>query len=145
MKKIYTDGSCKKNPGRGGWAFIILNEQEEVINKSFGSEAETTNQKMELKAVIESLKKIEKDEEVEVHSDSAYVVNCFLEGWMEDWKENGWKNSAKKSVANQELWKELDLLMQGKNVLFKKVKGHGNDKNNQLVDKLASDATKMIK
>jgi len=143
MKKIYTDGACKKNPGKGGWAFIIL-ENNEIINKGFGSKIDATNQQMELMAVIESLKKINQGEVVEVYSDSAYVVNCFNENWMDNWKKNGWVNAANKKVANKELWEELDELMTNKNVSYIKVKGHSGDKNNELVDKMATSASNLI-
>lgn len=139
MKQIYTDGACKGNPGKGGWAFIILEDNKELI-KNTGHQTQTTNQRMEMKAVIESLKHIKQDESAEIFSDSAYVVNCFLDNWMVNWKKNNWIASNKKPVANKDLWEEIDNLMQNKSITFNKVKGHSNNEINNKVDKMASEA-----
>jgi len=143
MKEIYTDGSCKGNPGKGGWAFVILSEGVEISSNS-GFCVDTTNQRMELQAVIESLKEIKINEIVNVFSDSAYVVNCFLENWIGKWKNNNWISSNKNPVANQDLWKELDFLMQNKTIIFNKVKGHTNNEINNKVDRMASKAAKQF-
>jgi len=143
MKKIYTDGACKGNPGKGAWAFLIL-ENGEKIEDGFGPDKMTTNNQMEMKAVIEGLKKTEKGEILEVYSDSAYVVNCFKQNWIAGWKKKGWKNSQRKPVKNKELWEEMDALVSARTVDFFKVvahlpKGHKDyDEHNDYVDELAS-------
>ena len=107
MIKIYTDGSCIGNPGKGGWAAIILNNGEKTEIK--GSEKDTTNNQMELLAPIQALKKIPKGSKVEIFTDSKYVKSGITE-WIHNWKRNGWKTANKKEVSNKELWIELDLL-----------------------------------
>ncbi len=141
MKQIYTDGSCKGNPGRGGWAFIILEDNLEIFRDS-GSCPQTTNQRMEMQAVIESLKNINFGDIADIFSDSSYVVNCFLDNWIGKWKNNNWTASNRKPVANKDLWEEMDRLMQNKSVTFNKVKGHSNNEINNKVDGLASEAAK---
>ncbi len=138
MKKvtIYTDGACSGNPGKGGWgAVLIYGKIEREIS---GSEEETTNNKMELTACIEALKLLKEECEVELYSDSAYVVNAFNENWIEGWIANDWKNSQKKPVANKEIWQELISLCEKHKVTFKKVKGHAGDKYNEICDALAT-------
>ena len=108
MKKIiiYTDGACSGNPGPGGWGAVLFSgEHKKEIS---GAEEHTTNQRMELKAVVEALKALKvKDWDVEVYSDSAYLVNAFTQNWLKKWQQNGWRNSRKEPVANQDLWQEL--------------------------------------
>ena len=106
MIKIYTDGSCIGNPGKGGWAAIILNDGEKTEIK--GSEKDTTNNQMELLAPIEALKKIPKGSKVQIFTDSKYVKSGITE-WIHNWKKNGWKTADKQPVKNKELWTELDL------------------------------------
>jgi ribonuclease HI len=145
MKKIeiYTDGACSGNPGPGGWAAVLLyGERCKEIN---GGEVNTTNQRMELKAVIEALKALKvKDWNVVVHSDSAYVVNAFKQGWLDKWQSNGWKNSKKEEVANQDLWKDLLILCTNNRVSLEKVKGHAGDTWNERCDVLARQAIKSL-
>ena len=138
MKKvvIYTDGACSGNPGKGGWgAVLIYGKIEREIS---GSEEETTNNKMELTACVESLKLLKEPCEVELFSDSAYVVNAFNDNWIEGWIKNDWKNSQKKPVANKEIWQELIALTEKHRVTFNKVKGHAGDKYNEICDALAT-------
>ena len=138
MKKvvIYTDGACSGNPGKGGWgAVLIYGKIEREIS---GSEEETTNNKMELTACVESLKLLKEPCEVELYSDSAYVVNAFNDNWIDGWIKNDWKNSQKKPVANKEIWEELIALTQKHKVTFNKVKGHAGDKYNEICDALAT-------
>ena len=104
--KIYTDGACSGNPGRGGWAAIILNNGKKTEMK--GSKKDTTNNQMELLAPIEALKKIPKGSKVQIYTDSKYVKSGITE-WIHNWKKNGWKTANKKEVRNRELWTELDL------------------------------------
>lgn len=126
--RIYTDGGCSGNQSSknsGGWGCIL--EFGEYKKELFGGEANTTNNRMELTAVIEAFKALNREgQTVEVFSDSAYVSNCFREKWYESWEKNKWRNAAKKSVENQDLWKELLALVRKHNVQFFRVKGHVN-------------------
>ena len=133
---IYTDGACSGNPGAGGWGAILLYEG---IKREFsGFDPETTNNKMELTAVIEALKKLKKPCKVKLYSDSAYVVNSITLGWLENWKSNGWRGSDKKPVKNIELWEALDELLLVHDVEFIKVKGHADNEFNNKCDALAT-------
>lgn len=133
---IYTDGACYNNPGPGAYAAIILEEDKEI--EITGFEPNTTNNRMELKAVIEALKVIRKNKKIILYSDSNYVVKGINE-WIEGWKNRGWKTSSAKTVKNIDLWKELDKQISKKNVSFKKVKAHSGDKYNEKVDTLATE------
>ncbi|MBE5755834.1 MAG: ribonuclease HI [Clostridia bacterium] len=133
---IYTDGACSGNPGAGGWGAILMCDGKK---KEFsGFDPETTNNKMELTAVIVALTKLKKPCNVELYSDSAYVVNALNQGWLENWKTNGWRGSDKKPVKNIELWQELDKLLGVHNVTFIKVKGHADNEYNNRCDALAT-------
>lgn len=132
---IYTDGACSGNPGPGGWAAILM--AGGVKKELSGGEANTTNNRMELMGVISGLKALTRPCNVEVHSDSAYVVNAFSQNWIGKWASNGWKNSAKADVANTDLWKELLELTKIHNVTFVKVKGHADNEYNNRCDELA--------
>lgn len=126
--RIYTDGGCSGNQSDknfGGWGAIL--EYGEHRKELHGGEVNTTNNRMELTAVIEAFKALKgPGYTIEVFSDSSYVMNCFREKWYESWEKNGWKNAARKSVENQELWKELLALVKQHNVKFFRVKGHVN-------------------
>ncbi|HJV45572.1 MAG TPA: ribonuclease HI [Bacillota bacterium] len=133
--EIYTDGACSGNPGPGGWGAILLfGEHRREIS---GGEKNTTNNRMELKAAIESLKNLKEPCSVKLYSDSAYLVNCFGQGWYKGWMKNGWKNSKKQPVENQDLWKELLELMNTHQVEYIKVKGHADNELNNRCDQLA--------
>jgi ribonuclease HI len=137
MKKVilYTDGACSGNPGPGGYgAILIYNGVEKEIS---GGEKNTTNNKMEMMAVIKGLEMLKEPCEVEVYSDSAYVVNSIEKGWIYSWKKNGWKKADKKEVKNIDLWERLLTQMEIHKVVFKKVKGHANDELNNRCDRLA--------
>ena len=137
MKKVilYTDGSCFSNPGPGGWACVLIyNEVEKHLS---GGKKETTNNEMEITAVLNGLKALKEPCYVDVYSDSAYVVNTFDKHWIDGWIKNGWKNSAKKEVKNKELFQEVYELMQVHKVKFHKVAGLKDDKYNNLCDELA--------
>ncbi len=138
---IYTDGACSGNPGPGGWGAVLL--YGEKIKEISGGEAETTNQRMELTAVIQALKVLKVSGwKVTVYSDSAYIVNAFAQKWIDKWLKNGWKNSKKEDVANQDLWKELIELGKINRVEIKKVKGHSGDRWNERCDELARNGIK---
>ncbi|MDA7705313.1 ribonuclease HI [Rickettsiales bacterium] len=135
--KIYTDGACSGNPGKGGWGAILLyNDKEKRIN---GFDPDTTNNRMELKAVIEALKIIKKNIKIQIYTDSSYVKDGITK-WIFNWKKNGWKNSKKQEVKNANLWQELDALVQQYDVEFFWVKGHSGDKYNEIADELARNA-----
>ncbi len=139
---IYTDGACSGNPGPGGWGAILMyKENKKEIS---GGNKETTNNVMELTAVIEGLKLLKYPCDVELYSDSAYVVNAFEQGWIFSWVKNNWKTSGKDSVKNQELWKELYELTKIHQVKFNKVKGHSDNEYNNRCDELARQAIKNI-
>ena len=132
---IYTDGACSGNPGPGGWGAILMCDGN--TKEISGGCKETTNNIMEITAVLSALKILKTDCEVEVYSDSAYVVNAFKDNWINNWKKNGWINSKKESVKNKELWIELDELVKKYNVKFNKVKGHSDNEYNNRCDELA--------
>lgn len=142
MKKVtlYTDGACSGNPGVGGWgAVLIYNGHEKQIS---GAEEVTTNNRMEIYAVIMGLECLKEPCEVTVYSDSAYTVNAFLNGWVYEWEKNGWRKADKKPVLNMELWQRLLDLTRKNKVQFVKVKGHADNEYNNLCDKLATTAIK---
>lgn len=137
MKKVilYTDGACSGNPGPGGYgAILIYNNIEKEVS---GGEKNTTNNKMEMMAVIKGLEMLKEPCEVEVYSDSAYVVNSIEKGWIYSWKKNGWRKADKKEVKNIDLWEKLLKLMEIHKVTFLKVKGHADDELNNRCDRLA--------
>ena len=139
---IYTDGACSGNPGPGGWASILM--AGGVKKELSGGERDTTNNRMELMAVIEGLAALKRPCKVDIYSDSAYVVNAFSQNWIEKWIKNGWKNSAKAEVANSDLWKRLLELTSIHTVTFHKVKGHADNEFNNRCDKLAREAVQKI-
>lgn len=133
--EMYTDGACKGNPGVGGWgSYIIEGNSEKDL---YGFNLNTTNNKMELTAVIESLKTLKSKSEVTIFTDSQYVKNGINQ-WIINWKKNGWKTATKKPVKNKELWKELDGLVQQHVVNWKWVKGHSGNPGNERADQLAN-------
>lgn len=138
MKKvtIYTDGACSGNPGMGGWGAILkygLHEKE-----ISGFEEETTNNRMELMAAIKALEALKEPCEVDLYSDSTYLVNAFNMKWIDRWKLNGWVNAKKQQVKNAELWKRLDELRSIHKINWIKVKGHSDNEFNNRCDKLAT-------
>lgn len=132
---IYTDGACSGNPGPGGYGAVLMagDHRKEIS----GGEKETTNQRMELLAVIEALKVLKYPCKVDVYSDSAYLINCFKSRWYVNWEKNGWLNSQKQPVANRDLWEELLGLYRTHKIAFFKVKGHSGDRWNERCDELA--------
>ena len=134
--KIYTDGACSGNPGKGGWGAVLIYSDRNEEKYLSGADQLTTNNKMELKATIESLKAIKKPSEINLYTDSQYVKNG-ISLWIINWKNNGWKTASKKPVANQELWIELDRIVQFHNVKWFWVKGHSGNHYNEIADQLA--------
>lgn len=146
MKKkviLYTDGACSGNPGIGGYGGILM--YGEAKKEYSGAEAETTNNRMELTAVIVGLKQLKYACQVDIYSDSAYIVNAFLNGWIEEWRANGWKKADKKSVLNVDLWEELYSLTKKHEVVFYKVKGHADNSFNNRCDELARAAVTELR
>ncbi|UED78000.1 ribonuclease HI [Brevibacillus sp. DP1.3A] len=139
---IYTDGACSGNPGPGGWGAVLMYGQH--IKEMSGAEPHTTNNRMELLAAIKALSTLKEPCKVTLYSDSAYLVNCFKQGWYKGWLKNGWKNSKGQQVENQDLWKELLQLMDTHEVEYVKVKGHADNKWNNRCDELATGAIKQL-
>lgn len=132
---IYTDGACSGNPGPGGWGAILM--YKDAKKEISGGMKETTNNIMEITAVIEALKCLKVESDVQVYSDSAYTVNAFNQGWIYNWMKNGWKTSGKEPVKNKELWQELYALTKKHKVEFIKVKGHADNEFNNRCDEMA--------
>lgn len=139
MSIIYTDGACSGNPGPGGWAWAI-------DHRTYGSgtEAQSTNQRMEVRAVAEAI--AANPGRIEIRSDSTYVVHCFRDSWWAGWERRGWKNSQKREVANQDLWRPLIAAYRARadEITFSWVKGHSGDPMNDWVDELAVLAAKSV-
>ena len=137
---IYTDGACSGNPGPGGWAALLRYGSHE--KELAGYEAHTTNQRMELMAAIKGLEALKKPCSVQLHSDSAYLINAFHRKWLVKWQRNGWLNVKKQPVENQDLWKRLVTLTEKHQVRWVKVEGHSDDELNNRCDYLAKQAIK---
>lgn len=138
----YTDGACSGNPGPGGWgALLQWKGRERTLS---GSAPHTTNNRMELKAVIEALRALKRPCRVSIHSDSALIVNAFTQGWVDSWLRRGWKKADKKPVENRDLWEQLLDAMRPHDVKWVKVKGHSDDERNNRVDRLAVEACKKV-
>jgi ribonuclease HI len=132
---VYTDGACKGNPGPGGWgALLVADGREQEI---YGGERDTTNNRMELTAVIRALESLDAPSEVDLHTDSQYVKQG-IETWIHNWKRNGWKTSDKKAVKNAELWRELEAQAARHRVRWHWVKGHADNAGNLRADELAN-------
>ena len=138
--KIYTDGACSGNPGPGGWAAIII-VNNEIKDTFSGSEKNTTNNQMELMAPIKAIQKFKKKSEISIFTDSTYVRDGIT-NWIKQWEKNGWKTASKKPVKNKDLWKKLKNLSSKHSIKWIWIKGHSQDKYNNLVDELAQGAIK---
>jgi ribonuclease HI len=132
---IYTDGACAGNPGPGGWGAIIIDGPAE--REISGGEPRTTNQRMELRAAVEALRALDGRRSVDLHSDSAYLVNCFRDRWYERWQRNGWRNAQGKPVDNRDLWEALLALAAVHDIRWHKVAGHSGHPENERADQLA--------
>ena len=133
---LYTDGACKGNPGPGGWGVVIINNGT-LVDEFYGGESNTTNNRMELLAVIHGLNKIEDADTVRVNTDSMYVKNGIT-SWINKWVENGWKTAAKKDVANKDLWIKLQTIVEDRDVTWNWVRGHSGNAGNERADFLAN-------
>jgi ribonuclease HI len=139
---IYTDGACSGNPGPGGWAALLqYNGKEKELS---GADRATTNNRMEMTAVIRALQELKKPCHVRLHSDSALIINAMTQGWIENWQAKGWRKADKKPVENRELWEEMLSAMKQHRVDWIKVKGHADDVRNNRVDALAVAAIKTL-
>ncbi len=135
---IYTDGACSGNPGPGGWGAVLI--FKDIKKEISGGSKDTTNNIMEITAVLEALKLLKHPCIVNLYSDSAYVVNCFNQGWIYNWIKKGWKTANNEPVKNKELWTELYELTKIHKVTFNKVKGHSDNELNNRCDELARNA-----
>ncbi len=142
MLKIWTDGSCLGNPGPGGWAFLATDGKN--IAERCGGEADTTNNRMELMAVLRALTAARRHSEVEIHTDSQYVKNGMM-SWVKNWKRNNWRTADKKPVKNQDLWMALDAAAAQTKIHWVWVKGHAGEEFNERVDELARGAAAALK
>lgn len=132
--EIYTDGACSGNPGPGGWGAYLLSGTHK--KEMFGGELDTTNNRMEMMAVIKGLEALKKRSKVTLYTDSKYVMQGITE-WMEGWKAKNWKTAAKKPVKNQDLWQEIDRVIQKHDIEFIWIKGHAGNEGNEKADELA--------
>ncbi len=133
--QIYTDGACRGNPGIGGWGAMLSCNGK--VKEIYGGEQETTNNRMEMMAVIQALTTLTKNSEVTLHSDSKYVLQG-INDWMPNWKKKNWKTAAKKPVKNVDLWKQIDQLAQEHAIKWVWVKGHSGNAGNERADELAN-------
>lgn len=139
---LYTDGACSYNPGPGGWGCILIyGENQKELSGGINS---TTNNRMEIFAVVQGLRALKTSCEVSIYSDSAYVVNAINQGWLSNWQKNGWKNSGKDPVKNADLWRLLLIEIKKHDCTFIKVKGHSDNEFNNRCDKLATSEIKRI-
>lgn len=142
MLKIWTDGSCLGNPGPGGWAFVATDGKNRAERS--GGERDTTNNRMELTAVIRAISAARRHSEIEIHTDSQYVKNGTMV-WMKNWKKNNWRTADKKPVKNQDLWQQLDELTSLVKVHWVWVRGHNGEELNERCDELARGAAEKLK
>lgn len=140
--EIYTDGACSGNPGDGGWAAVLLYQKSR--KEISGAEENTTNNRMELMAIIQGLSALKTPCSVTVYSDSAYAVNAFNEGWLSNWQQQNWHTTQKKEVKNIDLWQRLLKLNTTHNIKFVKVKGHSDNELNNHCDELARNAISTL-
>ena len=138
---LYTDGACKGNPGPGGWGVLLRYGRHE--KELYGGEADTTNNRMELTAVIRGLEALNRPCQVTIHTDSQYVKNG-MESWIHGWKKNGWKTSSKQPVKNAELWQQLDQQVARHQVSWQWVKGHAGHPENERADQLANQGAAKV-
>ncbi|NRA41224.1 MAG: ribonuclease HI [Pseudomonadales bacterium] len=141
MVEIFTDGACKGNPGPGGWGALLRYQGKE--KHLYGGELDTTNNRMELLAVIEGLSALKRQCVVSITTDSSYVKNG-MQQWIHNWKRNGWKNAAKKPVKNADLWQRLDQAVAEHQVEWHWVKGHSGHRENEIADALANQGCDLV-
>lgn len=140
--KIYTDGACSGNPGPGGYAAVLIFNDK--IKEISGGKKDTTNNQMELMAAIKGLETLKEPCNVELYSDSSYLVNAYLKGWIISWEKNNWRTASKEPVKNRELWERLEELGKIHEIKYIKVKGHSDNKYNNRCDEMAVAAIKDL-
>lgn len=138
--EIFCDGGCKPNPGPGGWGAILRYPKKGTVKELSGAAPDTTNNRMELTAVIEAFSVLKIPCDVRVTTDSEYLANAFRQHWLENWKRKGWKTSTKEPVKNQDLWMRLDELCQKHTVTWHWTRGHVGHRENERCDQMATDA-----
>ncbi|TNE84323.1 MAG: ribonuclease HI [Deltaproteobacteria bacterium] len=143
--EIYTDGACSPNPGLGGWGAVLVSPAHDHVREISGAEPDTTNNRMELTAVVEGLRALKRPCRVRVTTDSRYVANAFTQGWLAGWKRKGWKTANKDPVKNRDLWESLDSLVQQHQVEWQWVKGHAGHPRNERADALAVAAREALR
>lgn len=141
---IYADGACSGNPGPGGWGALLKCPGQDLVKHMSGAEPNTTNNRMELTAVIEAFKALKTPCSVTVVTDSRYVVDAFKAGWIRNWLRNGWKTAGKQPVKNVELWQELLAVSQNHRVTWEWIRGHAGHPENEIADALAVKARKEL-
>jgi ribonuclease HI len=143
LVELHTDGACSGNPGPGGWAYVLIHNASGKRREKSGAELETTNNRMELQAVIEGLSALTRPSSVDLYSDSQYVLKGLRE-WMAGWKQKGWRTADKKPVKNRELWEQLDELKSNHEIRFHWIKGHNEHPENERCDQMAVAAREAI-
>jgi ribonuclease HI len=134
---IYTDGSCSPNPGRGGWGVVMISHGKNRRREMSGGEPDSTNNRMELTAVLMAIRELKRPTHVRIITDSQYVKHAFTEGWLENWQRNGWRTAAKKPVKNDDLWCELLDALKPHTIEWEWVRGHAENEENNRCDELA--------
>jgi ribonuclease HI len=140
---LWTDGACRQNPGPGGWAYILLNDGK-VVDQQSGGDPNTTNNRMEIRAVIEGLATLKNPSTITVHLDSAYVQHAFTRGWLRSWQKNNWRTRKQKPVKNRELWQQLLAAAAPHQITWLRIKGHAGIHLNEACDRLATQAALAI-
>lgn len=142
--RIYSDGACSGNPGPGGWGAVLQCDIPKAEKELSGSEAHTTNNRMELMAVISALEALREPCDITIYTDSSYVCDAFRKNWIKGWLKNGWKTASKEPVKNTELWQRLLLALQGHSVNWEWVRGHNGHPLNERADRLAVAAREIL-
>lgn len=141
---IYTDGGCSPNPGPGGWGAVLILPGRNYEKELYGSEAESTNNRMEITAAISAIKALKRPCEIELFTDSQYLQKAFTQSWLVNWQKNNWRTAAKKPVQNKDLWLELLEVTKTHEIEWKWVKGHSENKYNEICDQLVHKARKEL-
>lgn len=142
--KLFTDGACSGNPGPGGWGVVLVCQDPEAVKESSGAQRQTTNNRMELTAVLEGLLLLKRPCAITIVTDSTYICDAFRKGWIDKWQKNGWRTSTKKPVKNREIWEALLVAIAKHTVTWEWVKGHAGHPENERADDLAVAAREAL-
>lgn len=142
---VYTDGACSGNPGPGGWAARLIHPSTGKTRDLSGGAPQTTNNRMEMTAALEALQALKRPVQVEIHSDSQYLVRAFTEGWLGKWRSNGWRTASRKPVENQDLWEQLLREAARHGVTWKYVAGHAGHEHNEACDRMAREQAALFR